>query len=113
MALAMFRSVLMAAAATCLSTSVRAQAPPTPYAAVSPAASQNARDVLALVRPAVIQIKGFFGSNTAQAFHGSGFAVAADGVFITNYHVVAERVQHPDKYRLEYNTVEGTTGAIS
>jgi hypothetical protein len=80
---------------------------------VLPATSQTARDVLALVRPAVIQIKGFFGSNTAQAFHGTGFAVAAGGVFITNYHVVAELVQHPDKYRLEYRTADGDTGGIS
>ena len=54
---------------------------------VAPATSENARDVLTRVRPAVIQIKGFFGGNTAQAFHGTGFAVAEGGVFMTNYHV--------------------------
>lgn len=87
-----------------------------PAAADPPAArtlSANARDVLALVRPSVIQIKGFFGANTAQAFHGTGFAVAEGGVFMTNYHVVAEQVQYPDKYRLEYHTPEGKTGKIT
>ncbi len=80
---------------------------------VAPATSENARDVLARVRPAVIQIKGFFGANTAQAFHGTGFAVAEGGVFMTNYHVVAQQVQYPDKFRLEYRTPEGKTGKVS
>jgi len=64
------------------------------------------------VRGAVIQIKGFFGGNAAQAFHGTGFAVAEGGIFLTNYHVVAEQVQYPDKYRLEYRTADGATGKI-
>ncbi len=80
---------------------------------VAPATSENARDVLTRVRPAVIQIKGFFGGNTAQAFHGTGFAVAEGGVFMTNYHVVAQQVQFPDKYRLEYRTTDGKTGLVA
>ncbi|MDH3740123.1 MAG: serine protease [Hyphomicrobiales bacterium] len=77
------------------------------------AATQDASRVLKTVRPAIIQIKGFFGANTAQAFHGTGFAVAEGGLFITNYHVVAEQVHEPDKYRLEYRTADGKTGKIS
>lgn len=96
-----------------LSTAAHAQTAAPSGPIVTAAASENARDVLARVRPSVIQIKGFFGSNTAQAFHGTGFAVAAGGVFMTNYHVVAEHVQHPAKYRLEYRTPDGATGAIS
>jgi len=106
--------VLTAASMACLAITAYAQAPvAVPSPAVTPATSENARDVLSRVRPAVIQIRGFFGSNTAQAFHGSGFAVAADGVFMTNYHVVAQKVQYPDKYRLEYRTAEGKTGRIT
>lgn len=98
-------------------TVLAAQTPPAvPVPALTqpvPAAtSQNAREILARVRPSVIQIKGFFGSNTAQAFHGTGFAVAADGVFMTNYHVVAQKIQYPEKYRLEYRTPDGATGAV-
>jgi serine protease Do len=83
-----------------------------PFNAVIPAASQGAREVLAQVRPAVIQIKSFFGANTAQASHGTGFAIKEGGVFVTNYHVIAEKVQYPRKYRLEYRTADGETGAI-
>ncbi len=96
-----------------LFTPAQAQTPAAANQPVAPATSENARDVMVRVRPAVIQIKGFFGSNTAQAFHGTGFAVADGGVFITNYHVVAQLVQFPDKYRLEYRTTEGQTGNIT
>jgi S1-C subfamily serine protease len=75
--------------------------------------SESARDVLNHARPSVVQIKGFFGTNTAQAFHGTGFAVAKGGVLLTNYHVVAEQVLHPEKYRLEYRTPDGATGKVS
>jgi serine protease Do len=61
----------------------------------------------------MIQIKGFFGGNTAEAFHGSGFAVAPGGLFVTNWHVVSEAVLHPDKYRLEYRTPGGATGRVT
>src|SRR5262249_1712085 len=82
--------------------------------AVPPAAvaSTAARVILDRVRPAMIQIKGFFGTNTAEAFHGSGFAVAARGVFLTNWHVVSEAVLYPEKYRLEYRTPTGATGRV-
>jgi serine protease Do len=76
-------------------------------------ASTAARVILDRVRPSVIQIKGFFGTNTAEAFHGSGFAVAGRGVFITNWHVVSEVVLYPEKYRLEYRTATGATGRVS
>ncbi|MEQ1774706.1 MAG: serine protease [Burkholderiales bacterium] len=108
-----FRSTLLAVAAGFLPMAAHSQAPAAQNQAVPPATSENARDVLARVRPAVIQIKGFFGTNTAQAFHGTGFAVAEGGTFMTNYHVVAQQVQFPDKYRLEYRTPDGKTGKIT
>ena len=93
-----------------LAQSARAQ----PAPAVLPATlSESARDALARVRPSVVQIKGFFGSNTAQAFHGTGFAVAPGGILMTNFHVIAQHVFYPEKYRLEYRTPDGDTGKIS
>lgn len=84
-----------------------------PAPSVTPASSENARDVLARIRPSLIQVEGFVGTNTARALHGSGFAVTGDGLFMTNYHVVAEQVQYPDKYRLRYRTPDGATGALT
>ncbi len=88
------------------------EAPPPPVVAVA-AVSESARSVLERVRPSLVQIKGFYGNNTAQAFHGTGFAVAPDGLMLTNYHVVAEQVLYPEKYRLEYRTPDGRTGRVS
>ena len=81
--------------------------------APTPAASETARDVLARVRPSVIQIEGLVGANTARAFHGSGFTVTDDGLFVTNYHVVSEKVLNPEKYRLRYRAPDGETGAVA
>jgi serine protease Do len=98
-------------------TAESAQTPSTPPSAagraVPSATSEGAREILARVRPSVLQIRGFFGANTAQAFHGTGFAVARGGVLLTNYHVVAQQVLYPDKYRLEYRSPEGKTGGIT
>ena len=69
-----FHSVLIAALTLpLLALPAQPQTPTAQNQTVPPATSENARDVLTRVRPAVIQIKGFFGSNTAQAFHGTGF----------------------------------------
>jgi serine protease Do len=99
-----------------LTTAASAQTPaPTVATAVPPAsaASEIARDTLKRASPSVIQIKGFFGTNTAKAFHGTGFAVAPGGIFMTNYHVVSEHVQDPARYRLEYVTVDGKSGPVT
>jgi serine protease Do len=111
------RRVSAFASMACIALAAHAQAPADapkqPNPAVTPATSERAVDILARVRPAVIQIKGFFGSNTAHAFHGTGFAAAPGGIFMTNYHVVAQKVLYPDKYRLEFRAPDGKTGAIT
>lgn len=104
---------LLVGALVC-SGAAHAQAGKAPRNDVLPAnVSESARSVLDRARPSIVQIKGFFGSNTAQAFHGTGFAVAPGGILLTNFHVVAEHVLYPEKYRLEYRTPEGRTGAVS
>ncbi|MSQ19745.1 MAG: serine protease [Betaproteobacteria bacterium] len=108
-AMTMFACLLIAGSA---SPQVPAKASPQPVIVDASNLSESVRDVLARVRPSIVQIKGFFGSNTANNFHGTGFAVAPGGVFMTNYHVVAELIMHPDKYRLEYHTPEGKTGKV-
>ncbi len=75
--------------------------------------TQGAKQVLEVARQSVIQVKVFFGPNTAPASHGSGFAVTASGDFITNYHVVADYLQLSEKYRLEYRSTDGRTGRLS
>jgi len=43
---------------------------------------------------------------------GSGFQVTADGRLVTNYHVVADFVDDPDRHRITYVTGEGNTGEL-
>ena len=72
--------------------------------------TKSAKDVLARVRPSVIQVEGLYDQNSAPSFHGTGFAVAKAGLFVTSYHVVAPQVRHPKRYRLEYRTPDAKRG---
>jgi serine protease Do len=74
--------------------------------------SNAARVRLDRARESVVQIRGFFGDAETSAFHGSGFSVNAEGLIVTNYHVVSEAVLHPRQYRLEYVTSENRTGRL-
>jgi S1-C subfamily serine protease len=60
----------------------------------------------------VVQIRGFFDKSASSAFHGSGFAVDDGRRIVTNYHVVAQAVLYPGKYRLEYLASDGRTGSL-
>jgi S1-C subfamily serine protease len=74
--------------------------------------SNAARVRLDHARDSVVQIRGFFDAAKTSAFHGSGFAVGAGDFIITNYHVVAEAVLHPRRYRLEYLTGDNRSGLL-
>jgi hypothetical protein len=47
-----------------------------------------------------------------QSSTGSGFLVGADGLAITNYHVVSQVALEPSTYRLEYAAADGTRGEV-
>jgi len=65
------------------------------------------------VRGSVVQVRGFYGTNRSEAFHGSAFAVAPGGILITNYHVIARAVLNPRDYRLEYHADDGKVGTLT
>jgi serine protease Do len=80
---------------------------------VAPApVSSLGRTVLDKAQPSVVQIRAYFGDNTAKASHGSGFVVGEGALAITNYHVVSDYVMYPDRYRLEYRTPEQKKGRV-
>lgn len=74
--------------------------------------SAAARRMLDRVRDSVVQIRGFYGTNRSEAFHGSAFAVAPGGILLTNYHVIARAALFPRDYRLEYYTDDGSVGNV-
>lgn len=80
---------------------------------VEKSVNPRAQDVLDRATPAIIQIKGFEGNNSAPRFHGTGFAASEGGIFITNHHVVSQKITDPERYSLKFETSDGaTTGNV-
>lgn len=75
--------------------------------------SAGARRMLDRVRASVVLVRGFYGTNRSEAFHGTAFAVAGDGLALTNYHVISRAALFPRDYRLEYVTNDGEVGKVS
>ena len=75
--------------------------------------SAAARRMLDRVRGGVLRVRGFYGANRAEAFHGTAFAVGPGGLLLTNYHVIARAALAPRNYRLEYSTDDGEVGALT
>ncbi|MGB8839925.1 MAG: serine protease [Aliidongia sp.] len=68
--------------------------------------------IYAAARPKLIQLQTLLGKDGQKHSTGSGFLISADGLAITNYHVVSEYALEPTTYRLEYNTVDGSRGPV-
>jgi len=84
---------------------------PSPDAAAAP--SSAAERVYAAARPRLLQIRTLVAAAGRQSLIGSGFLVSADGLAITNYHVVAQVALEPALYRLEYTAADGSTGKLA
>ena len=77
------------------------------WAAESPSAAQ---DIYASAPPRLLQMRTLVAGAGRQASIGSGFLVSADGLAVTNYHVVSQSVLEPQNYRLEYIAADGSHG---
>ncbi|MCE9602650.1 MAG: serine protease [Gemmatimonadetes bacterium] len=60
----------------------------------------------------ILKIQIIETSSNAKVSIGTGFFVSADGLMLTNYHVVSERVQDRDAHRVEIVEADGTTRAV-
>ena len=86
---------------------------PLPQSLPKPIAiSSTAEGVYAAARPRLLQIRTLLSVAGRQSSLGSGFLVNADGLAVTNYHVVSQYALEPGTYRMEYAAPDGTRGAL-
>jgi hypothetical protein len=83
----------------------------TPAAAAG--APSGAEGVYASAPPRLLQIRTLVADAGRQTSTGSGFLVSADGLAITNYHVVSDVALEPKTYRLQYTAADGTHGDVT
>lgn len=60
----------------------------------------------------ILQIRVVSQDAGSKSTIGSGFQVSADGLIITNYHVVSEFVSSPEHYKIDYSTHDGNFGRL-
>jgi serine protease Do len=75
--------------------------------------SSSAEGIYAAAPPRLLQIRTLVADAGRQTSIGSGFLVSADGLAITNYHVVSQAALEPKTYRLEYTGADGSHGDVT
>lgn len=60
----------------------------------------------------IYQIRIIEQASGKQAALGSGFQISGDGTMVTNYHVISEYTNHPERYRVEYVASDGSKGEL-
>ncbi len=80
---------------------------------VSTPMSAAAEGIYAATRPSLLQIRTLVDAAGRQSSIGSGFMVSADGLAITNYHVVSQYALEPKTYRLEFARPDGAQGRLT
>ncbi len=71
-----------------------------------------AERIFASVPQRLLQIRTLVVGAGEPTSTGSGFLVGADGLAITNYHVVSQAALEPNNYRLEYAAADGGHGEV-
>jgi len=74
--------------------------------------SASARRIYDVGRPRLLQVRTLLRDQDSQASVGSGSLVGPNGLILTNYHVVSQVALEPQRYRLNFQTVDGVSGAL-
>jgi S1-C subfamily serine protease len=73
-------------------------------------ASSAAERIYSAAPPRLLQLRTLVAGAERPTSTGSGFLVTADGLAITNYHVVSQFAFDPGTYRLQYIAADGNRG---
>jgi S1-C subfamily serine protease len=90
-------------------TALAAPAVPPPPAPLSDVARRLYEDAHAHL----LQIRIVVKDRGTQASAGSGFVVAANGLIVTNYHVISALALEPEKFRVLYQGTDGSQGDLT
>jgi serine protease Do len=104
-----FTAVLVA---TLPATPAGAEAAATPEGppVLAASASSAAERIYSAAPPRLLQVRTLVAGAERPSSTGSGFLVTADGLAITNYHVVSQFAFDPRTYRLQYIAADGNRG---
>lgn len=75
-------------------------------------AEERAQQLFSAARTKVFKIRVILKATQSQASIGSGFAVSADGLVVTNYHVISGYLDRPEQYRIEFVRHDGSSGPL-
>jgi hypothetical protein len=80
----------------------------------APSRSENwtTEEVFARHKDAVLQVRIIDTGGGAKRRYGSGFLVSDDGLLLTNFHVIADVVHHPEQHRAEWLDSSGQSGPL-
>ncbi len=75
--------------------------------------AQDAKKLFGEYNNRIYQIRIIELASGKQASIGSGFQITEDGLVISNFHVVADYVHHPERYRIVYANHQGENGDVT
>lgn len=99
-------------AALLASGAAYAQPEPAPTPPAPAPISSTAESIYTAAKPRLLQIRTLVDTADRQSTIGSGMLVTADGLALTNYHVVSQYALEPKTYRLEYAAPDGSRGPL-
>jgi len=70
----------------------------------------HSQDIFSKYQKAVVQVRVISVSSGEKSGLGSGFFISDQGVFATNYHVIADAALYPSLFSIEYKRTDGTAG---